>query len=44
MTREGVLRGYVRKGGAFEDAVAYAVLRPESDAARPASTSAPAAS
>ncbi len=29
MVREGVLRGYVRKGDSFEDVVAYALLRPE---------------
>lgn len=29
MVREGVLRDYVRKDDAFEDVVAYAVLRPE---------------
>jgi ribosomal-protein-alanine N-acetyltransferase len=31
MRREGVLRGYVRKGDVFEDIVSYAVLRPEFD-------------
>jgi RimJ/RimL family protein N-acetyltransferase len=35
MAREGVLRGYVHKGGVFEDIVAYAVLRPEFEASRP---------
>jgi [ribosomal protein S5]-alanine N-acetyltransferase len=35
MAREGVLRGYVRKDGTFEDVVAYARLRPEVEEAEP---------
>jgi RimJ/RimL family protein N-acetyltransferase len=27
LRREGLLRGYARKGGAFEDIVVYALLR-----------------